>query len=148
MKIKEVLESKYSWIVIVVSLILSYFLIIRKFTVFTNFWSILLSIIYVATFTISNTCLIKEIKETIKSEIKSGANTILSILGSVLGFGAVQLCTVSGTCGINIATSLLFSLLPTSLSLFFAKNGIWILLFADILLIISIYRMNCFKKNL
>jgi hypothetical protein len=147
MKIKEVLESKYCWIVIGISLILSYFLIIRKFTVFTNFWSILLSIIYVATFTISNTCLIKEIKETIKSEIKSGANTILSILGSVLGFGAVQLCTVSGTCSINIVTSLLFSLLPTSLSLFFTKNGIWILLFADILLIISIYRMNCFKKN-
>jgi hypothetical protein len=32
--------------------------------------------------------------------------------------------------------------------LFFTKNGIWILLFADILLLISIYRMDCFKKNL
>jgi hypothetical protein len=147
MKIKEVLESKYCWIVIGISLILSYFLIIRKFTVFTNFWSILLSVIYTIAFAISNSCLIKEIKETAKSKIKSGTDTTLSILGSVLGFGAVQLCTVSGTCSINIVTSLLFSLLPTSLSLFFTKNGIWILLFADILLLISIFRMGCFKKD-
>jgi hypothetical protein len=146
MKIKAVLESKYCWIVMAVSLILSYFLIIRKFTSFTNFWSLFLSAVYIIAFAISNSCLVREIKENIKSKIRSGTNSILSILGSILGFGAVQLCTVSGTCGMNIFTSVIFSILPTSLGMFFMENGVWILLIADILLLISIYRMRCFKK--
>lgn len=146
MKIKAVLKSKYCWLVMGTSLILSYFLIIRRFTSFTSFSSLFLSTIYIIAFGISNSCLVREIKENVKSKLKSGTNSILSIVGSILGFGAVQLCTVSGTCGMNIVTSLLFSILPTSLSMFFIENGIWILLIADILLLISIYRMSCFKK--
>lgn len=147
MKITNVLKSKYCWIVIVISLFLSYFLIIRKFTSFTNFWSILLSIIYIISFAISNSCLIKDIKDKTVHNIQSGTKSIFSILGSILGFGAIQLCTVGGTCGINIVTSLLLSILPTSIGLLFIENGIWILLLADILLLISIYKMNCFKKD-
>jgi hypothetical protein len=98
-----------------------------------------LSAVYIIAFAISNSCLVREIKENIKSKIRSGTNSILSILGSILGFGAVQLCTVSGTCGMNIFTSVIFSILPTSLGMFFME-------IADILLLISIYRMRCFKK--
>jgi hypothetical protein len=128
-----------------ISLVLAYFLIIREFTSFTNFWSIFLSAIYIIAFAISNSCLIKDIKDRIRNKVNSGSSNILSILGSVLGFGAVQLCTVSGTCGINIVTSLLFTVLPASLSFFIMHNGIWILLIADLLLLLSIYKMRCFK---
>ena len=133
MKIYEVLKSKYCWIVIFISVILGYFLIIKKFTLFTSFWSIFFSILYIVLFAISNSCLIKELKERIKGNFKTG-NSILSILGSILGIGAIQLCTVSGTCSINIVTSLLLSIFPTSLGFFFIKNGIWILIISNILL--------------
>ena len=146
MKIYEVLKSKYCWIVIFISVILGYFLIIKKFTLFTSFWSIFFSILYIVLFAISNSCLIKELKERIKGNFKTG-NSILSILGSILGIGAIQLCTVSGTCSINIVTSLLLSIFPTSLGFFFIKNGIWILIISNILLLISIFKLGCFKKE-
>ena len=70
-------------------------------------------------FTISNSCLIKELKERIKSKSQMGSGA-LSIIGSFLGIGTIQLCTVSGTCSINIVTSLL-------LGFFFIRHGIWII---------------------
>jgi hypothetical protein len=147
MKIKSVLKSKYCWFVIVVSLVLSYFLIVKKFTAFSNLGSIFLSVVYIFSFAISNSCLIRDIKESVKSKIKSGTNSVVSIIGSILGFGAVQLCTVSGTCGVSIFTSLLLSIFPNSIAFFFIESGIWILLIADILLLFSIYRMRCFRKE-
>jgi hypothetical protein len=145
-KIKEVLSSKYCWGVIFISIVLGYFLIIRKFTLFTSFWSIFFSIFYIILFAVSNSCLVKEMKERIKDSSQTGSS-ILSILGSVLGISAIQLCTVSGTCSVNIVTSLLLTVFPTSLGFFFIRHGIWILIISDILLSISILRLGCFKKD-
>jgi hypothetical protein len=146
MRFIEVLKSKYCWFVIFISLVLSYFLIIKKLTSFTNFWSILLSLIYIFAFALSNSCLIKDIKERIQNKAKTNSKGILSIVGSILGFGAIHLCTVSGVCGVNIFISLLLSIFPASVSFFIIHNGIWLLLLADILLLFSIYNMKCFKK--
>jgi hypothetical protein len=143
----DILKSKYCWLVIFISIFLGYFLIIKKFTSFTNFWSILLSVFYIILFAISNSCLIREIKERSKDSVRSGKSIILSILGTIFGFGAIQLCSISGGCGINIFTSLLFSILPTSLSLLVVQNGIWILLVSDLLLVFAIYKMRCFRIN-
>jgi hypothetical protein len=129
-----------------ISLLLSYFLIVREFTSFTSFWSILLSVFYIILFSISNSCLIFEIKSRVKNKTDTGKTSITSIFGSILGFGAVQLCTVSGTCSINIFTTLLFAVLPTSIGMIFVKNGIWILVIANILLLYSIYKLGCFNS--
>jgi hypothetical protein len=77
----------------------------------------------------------------------TGKTSFISILGSILGFGAVQLCTVSGTCSINLVTTLLFAVLPTSIGMIFVKNGIWILVIANLLLLYSIYKLGCFRKE-
>jgi hypothetical protein len=146
-RFEQVLKSKYCWFVMIGSLILSYFLIIKKFTSFTSFWSILLSVIYIILFSISNSCLIFEIKSRIKNKMDTGKSSFISILGSVLGFGAVQLCTVSGTCSINLITTLLFAVFPTSIGMIFVKNGIWILVIANLLLLYSIYKLECFRKG-
>ncbi|KUK76200.1 MAG: hypothetical protein XD93_1054 [candidate division WS6 bacterium 34_10] len=147
MKFNEVLKSKYCWFVMMVSLILSYFLIVKRFTSFTSFWSILLSVFYIILFSISNSCLIFEIKSRVKNKLDTGKTSFISILGSVLGFSAVQLCTVSGTCSINLVTTLLFAVLPTSIGMIFIKNGIWVLAIANLLLFYSIYKLECFKKK-
>jgi hypothetical protein len=146
-RFEQILKSKYCWFVMIGSLILSYFLIIKKFTSFTSFWSILLSVIYIILFSISNSCLIFEIKSRIKNKMDTGKSSFISILGSVLGFGAVQLCTVSGTCSINLITTLLFAVFPTSIGMIFVKNGIWILVIANLLLLYSIYKLECFRKG-
>ena len=145
MRFKQVLKSKYCWFVMTISLVLGYLLIVREFTSFTNIWSILLSIMYIILFSISNSCLIFEIKSRVKNRMSSGSAGISSILGSILGLGAVQLCTVSGTCSINLVTTILFAVLPTSIGMIFVKNGIWILVLANILLIYSVYKLGCFK---
>ena len=146
MKIKEVFKSKYCWIVIFISIVLGYFLVIKKFTSFTSFWSIFFSVLYIILFAVSNSCLVKGLKERVKNQSKTNSG-ILSIIGSVLGIGAIQLCTVSGTCSVNIVTSLLLTVFPTSIGFFFIKNGIWILIISDILLLVSILRLGCFKKE-
>jgi hypothetical protein len=148
MKIKDVLKSPYCWLVIFISLLLSYFLIIKNFTSFTNFWSVLLSVIYILAFALSNSCLIKEIKDRIQNQNKTSTKGFFSIIGSLLGFSAIHLCTISGVCGVNIFISLLLSIFPTSISFFIIHNGIWLLLIADVFLIFSIVNMKCFKRNL
>jgi hypothetical protein len=147
MKFKSVLISKYCWFVILISSIFGYLLIIRKITSFTSFWSILLSVFYIILFSISNSCLVFEIKNRVESKVKTGTSTLLSILGSVLGLGAVQLCTVSGTCGMSLFASLILTIFPTSIGMLFIKNGIWILLISDLLLLFSIVKMGCFRKG-
>lgn len=146
MKLNEIFKSKYCWLVIFISAILGYFLVIKKLTSFTSFWSILLSVFYIILFSISNSCLVRLIKERVKDSVKIGASGFFSILGSILGLGAVQLCTVSGTCGMTLFTSLLFTILPTSIGMLLMRNGVWILLFSNLLLLYSIFKMNCFKK--
>lgn len=147
MKFKTVLKSKYCLLVIVISILIGYFLIIRKITSFTSFWSILLSVFYIFLFSISNSCLVFEIRNRFESKVKTGTSSILSILGSVLGFGAVQLCTVSGTCGMSLFASLLLTLFPTSIGMIFIENGIWILFVSNLLLLFSVLKMGCFKKS-
>jgi hypothetical protein len=146
-RFEQILKSKYCWFVMIGSLILSYFLIVREFTSFTSFWSILLSVFYIILFSISNSCLIFEIKSRVKNKMDTGKTSFISILGSILGFGAVQLCTVSGTCSINLITTLLFAVFPTSIGMIFVKNGIWILVIANLLLLYSIYKLECFRKG-
>jgi hypothetical protein len=147
MMLNEIFKSKYCWLVIFVSAILGYFLVIKKLTSFTSFWSIFLSVFYIILFSISNSCLIRLIKDRVKNNIKAGTNSLLSIIGSILGLGAIQLCTVSGTCSVTLFTSLIFTVFPTSIGMLFINNGIWILLFSNILLLYSLFKMNCFKKQ-
>jgi hypothetical protein len=147
MKFKTVLKSKYCWFVILLSFLLGYFLIIRKITSFTSFWSILLSVFYIILFSISNSCLVYEIRNRVESKVKTGTSSILSILGSVLGLGAVQLCTVSGTCGMSLFASLILTLFPTSIGMIFIENGLLILFISNLLLLFSILKMGCFKKS-
>lgn len=148
MRLNQVFKSKYCWMVMFLSIFLGYFFVIRKLTSFSNFWSILLSVFYIILFAVSNSCLVHHLKDRVKDTVKIGASGVFSILGSILGLGAVQLCTVSGTCGMSIFTSLIFTVFPTSIGMLFIKNGIWILLLSNILLLYSIFKMRCFRKEL
>ena len=146
MKILNVLKSKYCWLVILISIGLSYFLVLKNINQFTNTYVIIFALIYATLFSISNACIIKDIVNRFTNKVKRNEKLtfkqILGISGSILGYGALQTCTVGYAC----TTPILLSILPTSFSTLFLHHGIWLLIASDILLLFSIYRMNCFKS--
>lgn len=142
MKILEVLKSKYCWIVITLSLILSYFLVLKDINTYTKTSIIILGIVYSILFSISNACLTKDIVKRTKEKIETRKESYISIFASILGYGALQTCTLGYTC----TTPLIFALLPTSLIPVLVNNSIWLLLISDILLIYSVFKMKCFKN--
>lgn len=140
MRILEVLKSKYCWLVILISIFLSYFLILKDINPYTKLSVIVLGITYSIFFSISNACLVKDIVGKTKEKIKTEKESYISIIGSILGYGALQTCTLGYTC----TTPLIFALLPSSVISVLIGSSVWLLLLSDILLGYSIFKMKCF----
>lgn len=140
----NVLKSKYCKITFLISLIISYFLIPNK--IFYKGY-IILAIIFMFLFALTITCIIRTLKERIISAKKSGA-TILSIIGTILGIGALQTCTIGAPiCGASVGLGIVSIFFPHTAHSLMHKYSIYIIYISIVFQIIALYFMNCFKKT-
>ena len=131
----------------ILALIISYFIVKSYFNVFIhNILSAIFVVIFVVLFALSLACMIRAIRLKIKETKRLEKGSILAFIAYILGFVAIQTCFVSGVCGVNLAISILMIFLPFTFVNFFMKYGLFILIFSDILLFVSLLTMKCFKK--
>jgi hypothetical protein len=138
----KVFESHYCKIVFVIGLAISYFLI--PGTVFET-WYAYLAIIYMILFSIILTCIVRTIKERIKSA-RTYEKSILGILASGIGLAALQACTLSVSCSVSIGLSILYLIFPQFFVSFLINYSQYILIAAILIQAITIYLMGCFKE--
>jgi Na+/melibiose symporter-like transporter len=142
--IYKVFESHYCKIVFVISLIISY-LLIPKDVFKTQF--IYLALIYMVLFSIILTCIVRIIKERIKSAIIY-EKSILGILASGIGLAALQACTLSISCSASVGLSILYLIFPQFFVSFLMDYSQYVLIASIIIQAIAIYLMGCFRKVL
>jgi Na+/melibiose symporter-like transporter len=140
----KVLESQYCKIVFVISFVISYFLIPR--TVFETQYAYI-AIIYMILFSIVLTCIVRTIKERIKSA-KTYEKSILGILASGIGLAALQACTLSVSCSTSVGLSILYLIFPQFFVSFLINYSQYVLIVAILIQAITIYLIGCFKEVL
>jgi len=140
----KVFESHYCKIVFVISLIISY-LLIPKAVFKTQY--IYLAIIYMILFSIVLTCIVRTIKERIKSA-RTYEKSILGILASGIGLAALQACTLSVSCSASVGLSILYLIFPQFFVSFLIDYSQYVLIASIIIQAIAIYLMGCFKEVL
>lgn len=140
MLILEILKSKYCQIVFLISLVIGYFLVPSSVFASDKFY---FGYIFIITFALVVTCLVRGIKERIKSFKTYGAIGLAS-LSSLIAYLSLQVCGIGSLC-INIGIGIL-SLLPSSILPIVYHNYEIIFAFSIALQIFTLYLMGCFKK--
>lgn len=143
MNIIEVLKSNYCKTVFGISLLISYFLLPSR--VFYGIFT-LLAVAFMVLFSLSVSCIVRNIKEKAKS-LKSQGGSILSLIASIFGISAFQVCTVGApVCGATLGTSILSLFFPS----FFVgvmKNFAIPFIFVSIIFqFFALYIMKCFEN--
>lgn len=139
----KILKSNYCKLVFLLSLISSYFLVPKHLV---GFWWNLIVIIFMLAFSLNMTCMVRNIKERIKSA-KNTTNSVINLIASGLGITALQVCGTSGyLCSTGILMGVFSSVLPHFLLDFLTEYSLYIILATILLQLISLRNMKCFKK--
>lgn len=138
-----VLKSHYCKVVFLLSLFLTYLLIPKK--IFYGYYTIL-AIMFMLTTSFTITCFTRNIKEKALNARKNGAS-IMGVLMIILGFGALQACTIgSPVCGASIGMGILALIFPGVTYKFINEYSLIIIILTIILQIFALYFMKCYKK--
>ena len=138
-----IFKSKYCIIAFILILFLSHFLIPK--TVFYGFYTIL-AIIFIISFSLTITCIIRNIKEKILLA-KTYKSSIIGIIATALGLAALQVCGFGApVCGAAVGLGILSSILPTAFMNIISKYVVQFLVISIIFQLVALYIMNCFKK--
>lgn len=139
----RIFQSSYCRAVFIISLVGSYFLIPP--TVFNGFHYII-AITFMVTFSLSMMCIIRSIKDKILLA-KTYKGSIVSLIASILGLSAIQVCGVGAPiCGASIGLGLISILFPKFFVDFLTEYSVVIIVISIILQIASLYYMRCFSK--
>jgi hypothetical protein len=139
----KILKSHYCKVVFLLSLILGYFLVPKHLI---GFWWNLIVIIFMLVFSLNMTCMVRNIKERIKTA-KNTTNSVINLIASGLGIMALQVCGTSGYfCSASILMGVFSSVLPHFLLDFLKEYSLYIILATILFQIISLRNMKCFKK--
>ncbi len=141
-KILKKINTKYCRFVFIISLILWFFMVQKTLFV----WSYtILWILFVISFAMTVTCLVKNIKEKIQIANKE-KKSIIGIIWAVIWVSAAQVCGVNAMfCGSTIWVWLLSTILPASAVWFLSEYAVSIIILSIITQIIWLYFMKCFK---
>lgn len=151
MEIIEVLKSKKCWLVMFLSLGLTY-LAVKPYLVAgqpQTWLSFFLIISFGFLFSLSLSCNVRLIKTRYQEEkkIRVGKKGLLTSLAYLFGFTALQSCFIGGFCGVNLVISLLALILPATAITVFVHYGFWLLVFTDLIIFYSLIYMGCFKRK-
>jgi len=144
-KIFYALKNNYGKIAFILSLIISYFLIPK--TVFYG-WYYLIAILFMMTFSLTMTCIIRNIREKIIAN-KQCKGSFLGLLASIIGISAFQVCTIGApVCGISLGLGIVSFLFPNILLATMEKYAIFIIFISIGLQLLALCLMKCFKSRL
>jgi hypothetical protein len=137
------LKSKYCIAVFFLGLLLGYLLVPK--TIFYGLYYIL-GFSYIIIFSLVLVCIVRTIKDKINNFKSSGAG-ILTVIASIIGFSAMQVCGVGApVCGAGIGMGLLSVVAPQASFPLLNKYSLFIIIFSLVFQIFALYYMGCFKK--
>ncbi len=137
-----ILKSHYCKVVLLIAFIGSYFLIPSK--VFYGFGYVL-AITFMIAFSLSITCIIRNIKEKIMLA-KTYKRSVFHIILIGLGLSAFQVCGIGApVCGATVGLGVLSVIFPGVFIDFLGDYHGAIIIISILLQIISLYYMGCFK---
>jgi len=141
----EVFKSNYCKIVFVLMMFVSYFIIPKK--VFYG-WFYIVAIIFMVTFSMVMTCLIRSIKDKVVENRKT-KQKITGAIAALIGLSALQVCTIGAPiCGASIGASLVAGIFPSVAFNFLESYSVYIIITSVLLQIYSLYQMRCFHQML
>ncbi len=138
------MKSHYCQIVFVLSLLISYFLVPK--TVFYGF-GYLLAGLFMLAFSMSLTCIIRNIKEKVKASMMY-KESIAHLILIILGLSALQVCGVGApVCGATVGLGILSIFLPSFVISFLSSFSSVIIILSALLQLFILYYMKCFTFN-
>jgi hypothetical protein len=139
-----ILKSYYCKAVFLLALFGSYFLIPHK--VFYGFGYVL-AIAFMLAFSLSVTCIIRNIKEKILLA-RTYKRSVAHIILIALGLSALQVCGVGApVCGATVGLGVLSIVFPGVFIDFLGDYHLAIIIFSILLQLVSLYFMGCFRLN-
>ncbi len=137
-----ILKSHYCKAVLLLALVASYFLIPEK--VFYGFGYVL-AITFMIAFSLSVTCIIRNIKEKILLA-KTYKRSVLHIILIALGLSAFQVCGIGApVCGATVGLGVLSVIFPGVFIDFLGDYHLLVIVVSILLQLVSLYYMGCFK---
>ncbi|MGM5485361.1 MAG: hypothetical protein ACQEP1_05830 [Nanobdellota archaeon] len=101
-----------------------------------------LSVLFMATFSLSLTCTVRNIKE--RADLARHKGSGLGLFGAVLGFSALHVCTTSGFCVAAASTGIISALSPVALHHLMSYHDL-IIAAAVIIQVIALHQMHCLR---
>lgn len=139
----NIFKSKYCLAVFGLSLWLSYFLVPK--TIFYQ-WDILLGILFIISFSLIITCLVRNVKEKVVIA-RAGKSSFFGILGAGLGLAVLQSCGLGApVCGAALGWGVFSSIFPAVFIKTMSQYALIFISFSLVLQLTSLYFMNCFKN--
>lgn len=137
---------KLPYLIIFIISSISVYLLTPK-EVFTTEFSFL-AIIFIFTTSISITCIIRHIRETIKESLRL-KSSILSTIAAIFGIITLQACGLSApVCGATAGTAIVATFFPGIVMKVYQGWGNLFLLSAIFFQIIGLYFMKCYKLKI
>jgi len=140
----KIFKSNYCKLVFLMALIVVYFLTPKK--IFYGPYYTLLGILFIIITSLTLTCFVRSIKDRVFSAKANGAS-LLGILSIVLGFGALQACTIGApVCGATIIGGVIALIFPGFAFSLMEKYSLWIVLISIVIQFFALSYMKCFKS--
>ncbi len=137
----KIMKSHYCKIVFIVIFLASYFLIPQ--TVF-NGWYYILAISFMLVFSLTATCLTRNIKEKVVAA-RSYKGSFLSVISAIIGLSALQVCGIGAPiCGASIGMAVLSLIFPRVVIDFLHNSSVWVIVVSLLFQILGLYYMKCF----
>ncbi|RLE41696.1 hypothetical protein DRJ48_05075 [Candidatus Woesearchaeota archaeon] len=136
------MESNYCKVAFAFALLVSYFLIPKR--IFYG-WYTLLGISFMLTFSLSFTCLVRNIKQRyIVARTYKGS--LIATIATLLGITALHLCSIGApACGATVGFGIFSLLMPSIAHTIFEPYGVYIIAFSILLQLIALYYLKCFS---
>lgn len=105
-----------------------------------------LGVIFALLFALNITCFIRAMRERVRIARANGAG-LISIIATVLGISALQVCGVGGAhiCGAALGAGLITALLPAGAVGLFTDYAVYLVIGAIIAQCYSLYLMRCIR---
>ncbi len=138
--IEETFQSRYCQSVFTITFILTLLLIPRHLL---QGWLLPLTLMYIASFSITVSCFVRETKERV---IRAAGHSITSIIGAVLGYTALHACSSGAFCSGSVGLGIISALLPKVALSFITQHAYVVLALSIAMQFFSLWQMRCFQQ--
>ncbi len=140
----KIFKSDYCKFVFLLSLIFVFILVPHK--IFYRFYTIL-GILFIVITSLTITCFVWGIKQKINYAKTQGVSFI-GLITIILGFGALQACTIGvPACTVSVGAGFFALFFPGVVLGLLGKYSVAIVIISLMIQLLALYFMNCFKRE-